>query len=151
MQENLNSSSTSDNSIRKNNIALKKKVNNLLKQEIISENDSLDFFNEIRTNPNFKLELEKKEKILCIDNLEIVKKQNINPVFLLNLINVITVVNFAWSCTKNNVEKFHKILLKLNIMFSFHKEMKEIIKMVLIMLCYHQYLLFIMNILLNME
>lgn len=126
MQENLNSSSTSDDSIKKNNIALKEKANNILKQEIIPEKDSIGILKEIRLNPKFNLELEKKEQILSIDYFEIVNKQNINPVFLLNLINIVTIVNFAWSCTKKNIEKFHKILLNLNIMFSFvHRNEKD--------------------------
>ena len=53
------------------------------------------------------------------------EKSNINPVFMLNLLNLIVIINFVWNAVKKNIESFHKILLELNIMFSFMKNEKK--------------------------
>ena len=47
------------------------------------------------------------------------KQSEINPVFTLNLLNTILIVNYVWNAVKKNIHLFHKILLDLNIMFSY--------------------------------
>ena len=62
-----------------------------------------------------------KRNCLMENRLKLFKKENINPIFLLNLINCISIINFVWLATKKNIKDFHNILLKVNIMFSYLK------------------------------
>jgi hypothetical protein len=79
---------------------------------------------ELRANPEFELEV--KEKLFDDDSFEILQETKLNPVFALNLINIISIANFVWLAAKKNVEIFHRILLSLNIMFSYMQNGKQI-------------------------
>ena len=79
---------------------------------------------ELRANPEFELEV--KEKLFDDDSFEILQETKLNPVFALNLINIISIANFVWLAAKKNVEIFHRILLSLNIMFSYLQNGKQI-------------------------
>ena len=97
----------------------KEKAIEILNNENISKDDIVKVSKEIRENPLFEIEV--KEKLFDEKFFEMPEKSNINPVFMLNLLNLIVIINFVWSAVKKNIESFHKILLELNIMFSFMK------------------------------
>ena len=97
----------------------KEKAIEILNNENISKNDIVKTSKELRKNPLFEIEV--KEKLFDEKFFEMPEKSNINPVFMLNLLNLIVIINFVWNAVKNNIESFHKILLELNIMFSFMK------------------------------
>ena len=65
------------------------------------------------------LSIEVKEELLNEKSFEMLNLSDINPIFTLNLLNVIMIVNFVWNATKKNIDLFHKILLDLNLMFSY--------------------------------
>ena len=71
----------------------------------------------LRENPLMTIEV--KEKLVNEESFEMLKLSQINPIFALNLLNVIMIVNFVWNAGKKNIGLFHKILLDLNIMFSY--------------------------------
>ena len=71
----------------------------------------------MRENPLMTIEV--KEKLVNEESFEMLKLSQINPIFALNLLNVIMIVNFVWNAGKKNIGLFHKILLDLNIMFSY--------------------------------
>ena len=97
----------------------KEKAIEILNNENISKDDIVKVSKEIRENPLFEIEV--KEKLFDEKFFEMPEKSNINPVFMLNLLNLIVIINFVWNAVKKNIELFHKILLELNIMFSFMK------------------------------
>ena len=97
----------------------KEKAIEILNNENISKDDIVKVSKEIRENPLFEIEV--KEKLFDEKFFEMPEKSNINPVFMLNLLNLIVIINFVWNAVKKNIESFHKILLELNIMFSFMK------------------------------
>ena len=97
----------------------KEKAIEILNNENISKNDIVKTSKELRKNPLFEIEV--KEKLFDEKFFEMPEKSNINPVFMLNLLNLIVIINFVWNAVKKNIESFHKILLELNIMFSFMK------------------------------
>ena len=97
----------------------KEKAIEILNNENISKNDIVKTSKELRKNPLFEIEV--KEKLFDEKFFEMPEKSNINPVFMLNLLNLIVIINFVWNAVKKNIELFHKILLELNIMFSFMK------------------------------
>ena len=96
----------------------------LLNKNEVNEKDLIDFLNELRKNPLIEIDI--KENLLNTDSFEIFEKVGLNPIFILNLINIINIVNFIWNSTKKNIDIFHKILLELNIMFSFVPNGKQI-------------------------
>ena len=97
----------------------KEKAIEILNNENISKNDIVKTSKELRKNPLFEIEV--KEKLFDEKFFEMPEKSDINPVFMLNLLNLIVIINFVWNAVKKNIESFHKILLELNIMFSFMK------------------------------
>ena len=101
----------------------KEKAIEILNNENISKNDIVKTSKELRKNPLFEIEV--KEKLFDEKFFEMPEKSNINPVFMLNLLNLIVIINFVWNAVKKNIESFHKILLELNIMFSFMKNEKK--------------------------
>ena len=101
----------------------KEKAIEILNNENISKDDIVKVSKEIRENPLFEIEV--KEKLFDEKFFEMPEKSDINPVFMLNLLNLIVIINFVWSAVKKNIESFHKILLELNIMFSFMKNEKK--------------------------
>ena len=96
----------------------------LLNKNEVNEKDLIDFSNELRENP--LIEIDVKENLLNTESFEIFEKVGLNPIFILNLINIINIVNFVWNSTKKNIDIFHKILLELNIMFSFVPNKEQI-------------------------
>ena len=119
MEESYNSTSLSDNNYQQKVINYKEKALNLLNDSQLSEKELIEYLNEIRIMPLFNLELENYEKIIDENCFEMLEKDNINPMLALNLLNLIEIINFLWSATKINIDSFHKILLELNIIFSY--------------------------------
>ena len=120
------SSETTSGSEESNTLKIKnfkEKAIEILNNENISKDDIVKVSKEIRENPLFEIEV--KEKLFDEKFFEMPEKSNINPVFMLNLLNLIVIINFVWSAVKKNIESFHKILLELNIMFSFMKNEKK--------------------------
>ena len=116
------SSETTSGSEESNTLKIKnfkEKAIEILNNENISKDDIVKVSKEIRENPLFEIEV--KEKLFDEKFFEMPEKSDINPVFMLNLLNLIVIINFVWSAVKKNIESFHKILLELNIMFSFMK------------------------------
>ena len=116
------SSETTSGSEESNTLKIKnfkEKAIEILNNENISKDDIVKVSKEIRENPLFEIEV--KEKLFDEKFFEMPEKSNINPVFMLNLLNLIVIINFVWNAVKKNIESFHKILLELNIMFSFMK------------------------------
>ena len=125
MQLNSNSTqSISEDNAQINTTYYKEKAKELLNHSEILEKDIADFSLELRANPEFELEV--KEKLFDDDSFEILQETKLNPVFALNLINIISIANFVWLAAKKNVEIFHRILLSLNIMFSYIQNEKQI-------------------------
>ena len=120
------SSETTSGSEESNTLKIKnfkEKAIEILNNENISKDDIVKVSKEIRENPLFEIEV--KEKLFDEKFFEMPEQSNINPVFMLNLLNLIVIINFVWSAVKKNIESFHKILLELNIMFSFMKNEKK--------------------------
>ena len=120
------SSETTSGSEESNTLKIKnfkEKAIEILNNENISKDDIVKVSKEIRENPLFEIEV--KEKLFDEKFFEMPEKSDINPVFMLNLLNLIVIINFVWSAVKKNIESFHKILLELNIMFSFMKNEKK--------------------------
>lgn len=76
----------------------KEKAKDLLNYSEICEKDITDFALELRENPEFELEVE--EKLFDDASFEIFQKPKLNPVFALNLINIISIANFVWIAAK---------------------------------------------------
>ena len=123
MQPSSETTSGSEESNAQNIKNIKEKTLEILNNENISKDDIIKASKEIRENPLFEIEV--KEKLFDEKFFEIQEKSNINPVFMLNLLNLIVVLNFVWNAVKKNIESFHKILLELNIMFSYTKNEKR--------------------------
>ncbi len=119
MEESYNSTSLSDNIHQQKVINYKEKALNLLNDSQLSEKELIEYLNEIRIMPLFNIELENQEKIIDENCFEMLSNDDINPVFALNLLNVIDIINFIWNVTRKNIDSLHKILLDLNIIFSY--------------------------------
>ena len=89
----------------------------LLNKENISENDIIKVSNYLRAHPLLSFDVQ--EKLVNEDSFEMLKLSKINPIFTLNLLNIIIIVNYVWNTVKKNIYLFHKILLELNIIFSY--------------------------------
>lgn len=125
MITNSGSDSTSDDLNLKINPNYKQKAEELQNKPEVSDKELIEFTKKIRNAPLF--EFDAIENLVTENSFEILKKNNkLNPIFVLNLINLINIINFVWNCTKKKVEKFHKILLDLNIMFSYIKNKDQI-------------------------
>ena len=116
-QQSIESTSISEDIIQLKSNNYKERATELLSKNDVNAKDIENFSIELRENP--LIEIEVKENLLSNETFEIFEKSKLNPIFILNLLNIITIVNFVWNCTKKNIEMFHKILLKLNIMFSY--------------------------------
>ena len=95
----------------------KETVLDLLNKETVSKKDIIQASIKLRSYPLLTIEI--VEKLVDEESFEMLKTSKINPVFALNLLNAIMVVNFVWNAVKKNIHLFHKILLDLNIMFSY--------------------------------
>ena len=124
MHQDLESTSVSREIIPQKSKNYKGRAMKLLNKNEVNEKDLIDFLNELRKNPLIEIDI--KENLLNTDSFEIFEKVWLNPIFILNLINIINIVNFVWNSTKKNIDIFHKILLELNIMFSFVPNKEQI-------------------------
>ena len=118
MQRSSESISTTDESNTQKTLKdCKDKALDLLNKETVSENDITKVSMSLRKHPLLSIEV--KEELVNEKSFEMLTLSEINPIFTLNLLNVIMIVNFVWNATKKNISLFHKILLDLNIMFSY--------------------------------
>ena len=118
MQRSSESISTTDESSTQKTLKdCKDKALDLLNKETVSENDITKVSMSLRKHPLLSIEV--KEELVNEKSFEMLTLSEINPIFTLNLLNVIMIVNFVWNATKKNITLFHKILLDLNIMFSY--------------------------------
>ena len=117
MQQSAESLSTSDELNAQALNDFKETVVDLLTKETVSENDITQSSIKLREHPLFTVEV--KEKLIDEESFYMLKQSEINPVFTLNLLNTILIVNYVWNAVKKNIHLFHKILLDLNIMFSY--------------------------------
>jgi hypothetical protein len=53
------------------------------------------------------------------ESFELFKTKNINSVFLRNLINMISILNYAWVESNTLIELFHKVILQIRLMFAY--------------------------------
>ena len=119
MQERISIPSASSTLNQQKSLNLKEKAIDLLNAGEVSKKEIIDLCNQLRMNP--KIEIEVKEKLFLEKSFEIFIKDNVNPIFILNLLNIINILNFIWNVTKKNIALFHKILLELNLLFSYVK------------------------------
>ena len=70
----------------------------LLSKETVSENDIIKASMTLREHPIMTLEV--KEQLVDEDSFEMLKLSKINPIFTLNLLNVIMIINFVWNAVK---------------------------------------------------
>ena len=118
MQRSSESISTTDElNTQKTLQDCKDKALDLLNKESVSENDITKVSMSLRKHPLLSIGV--KEELLNEKSFEMLNLSDINPIFTLNLLNVIMIVNFVWNATKKNIDLFHKILLDLNLMFSY--------------------------------
>ena len=124
MHQGLESTYISENIMQLNSNNYKEKAIELLNKIEVNEKEIIDFSIKLRQNP--LIEVEVNENLLSNETFEIFEKKNLNPIFILNLLNIITIANFVWNCTKKNIDIFHKILLKLDIIFSYTHNKEQI-------------------------
>ena len=100
--------------------SIKDRASSLLNEEILDEKKLLLCSQDLMTIPNLDDDMVPvSSRLVNNDFFEIAHKDKVNPVFIRNLLNVIQIINFIWIASENNVEIFHKTLLKLGIMFSY--------------------------------
>ena len=124
MQQSSESTSSTDELTQQKLNNFKERATDLLNKIDTSEEELIKFSSDLRLQP--LIDIEVKEELLSKNSFELFGKTKINPIFLLNLLNIITVVNFVWIATKKNALKFHRILLELKIMFSYIQNSDEI-------------------------
>ena len=98
MRQSSESTSSTDELTQQKMNNFKEKATDLLNKTGLSEEEIIKFSSELRLQPLVDIEI--KDKLLTKNCFEMVRKTNINPVFLLNLLNIIAVVSFAWNVTK---------------------------------------------------
>ena len=117
---NLISSKSTENLSTMNYASTIKRAISLIKEETIKENELFECSEDLMLIPNLDEEIvPNTSALLTTDSFEIFSKVNVNPIFIRELLNIIQVVNFVWIASKNNIDLFHKTLLKLGIMFSY--------------------------------
>jgi len=94
------------------------KAREILHNNEISDSDLEKISMDLMKVPNINEEIS-DEKILEPNSFELIEQSEINPVFLRNLLNLIFIINFIWSATKKDIDRFHKALLKIGVMFAF--------------------------------
>ena len=124
MQANSQEESTSDDLTQPITPDYKAKVDELVNKTEISKEEIKKLSCELRNEPKF--EFENGDKLLTENSFEIVKKDQLNPIFILNLLNIVNIINFIWICTKKDIKMLHEILFELNIMFSYLKNKEQI-------------------------
>lgn len=123
MQHSSESTSSTDELTQQKLNNFKERAIDLLNKNETVEEELIKFSSELRLQP--LVDIEVKEELLRKNSFEMPGKTKLNPIFLLNLLNIITVVNFVWNATKN-ISMFHRILLELKIMFSYIQNGEEI-------------------------
>ena len=119
MKSVISSNSTSNSSLIVNQ-SVKDRAINLLKEDSVNEKETLSCSQDLLTIPNLDDNIVPKSSQLFNKNsFEIFNKEKVNPIFIRNLLNIIYILNFIWTATKNNVNMFHKILLNLGMQFSY--------------------------------
>ena len=114
------SSKSTENLSTMNYASTKERAISLIKEETIKENELFECSEDLMLIPNLDEEIvPNTSALLTTDSFEIFSKVNVNPIFIRELLNIIQVVNFVWIASKNNIDLFHKTLLKLGIMFSY--------------------------------
>ena len=124
MQHSSESTSSTDELTQQKLNNFKERAIDLLNKNETVEEELIKFSSELRLQP--LVDIEVKEELLRKNSFEMPGKTKLNPIFLLNLLNIITVVNFVWNATKKNISMFHRILLELKIMFSYIQNGEEI-------------------------
>lgn len=124
MQQSSESTSSADELTQQKLNNFKEKATDLLNKMDTQEEELIKLSSELRLQP--LIDIKVKEELLSKNSFEMFGKKKLNLVFLLNLLNIITVVNFVWNATKKNILKFHRILLELKIMFSYIQNSEEI-------------------------
>ena len=117
IKEASETSSTSESKYEKKNIILIEKALELLNQEKVDYEKLLICCKELLDIG--VLDLDIQDGLLDENAFEIIEKENSNPIFIRNLLNKISIINFVWKGSKGNIKQFHDILLQLNILFSF--------------------------------
>ena len=127
-------SSTSEGKYEKKNIILKERALELLNQEKVDYEKLLIYSKELLDIG--VLDLDIQDGLLDENSFEIIEKENSNPIFIRNLLNIISLINFVWKGSKGNKKQFHDILSEINLLFSFvyrnQKDEKEGIDYVLL-------------------
>lgn len=89
-----------------------------------TEDELIKFSSELRLEPLVEIEL--RDELLNKNSFEMLGKTKLNPIFVLNLLNIITIINFVWNAIRKDILKFHKILLELKIIFSYIQNGEQI-------------------------
>ena len=124
MQASIESASTAEDFSQQKNNHFKERAIDLINRTEVCEKDLVEFSLELRDNPESEVEV--NEKLLTNDSFEMLKKDKLNPVFVLNLINIINIINFVWNASKKKIDMFHRVLLELNIIFSYLQNKEQI-------------------------
>ena len=124
MQQSSESTSSTDELIKQKMNNFKERAKYFLNKTNTTEEELIKFSSELRLEP--LVEIEVKEELLNKNSFEVLGNTKLNPMFVLNLLNIITIVNFVWNATRKDILKFHKILLELKIMFSYIQNGEQI-------------------------
>lgn len=112
-----NGTTSSEQIIQDTDLVEKELALELLKKDIIEEKELFTSANRLMNVPILDLNI--SDSLIGEDTFEILKKDNVNPIFARNLLNIISIVNFIWKASKSNVDLFHRVLLSINIMFAY--------------------------------
>ena len=112
--------STSDNTNINflNNEEIIEKAKTLIKQNNIENKEIIKCAQELSMIPILEDEI-CPNALFSVESFEIVSNENSNPIFIRNLLNIISIINFVWIASKNKIDSFHEILLTIGIMFSY--------------------------------
>ena len=124
MQQSSESTAITEEQTQEKLNNLKERATDLLNKMDISEKELVKFSLELRLQP--LIDIEVKVKLLSEKSFEMLRKTHLNPVLVLNLLNIITIINFVWNATKKNNSMFHSILFELKIMFSYVQNNEQI-------------------------
>ena len=98
MQQSSESTSSADELTQQKLNNFKEKATDLLNKMDTQEEELNKLSSELRLQP--LIDIKVKEELLSKNSFEMFGKKKLNLIFLLNLLNIITVVNFVWNATK---------------------------------------------------
>ena len=124
MQQSSESTSSTDEYIKQKMNNFKERAIDLMNKTDTTEDELIKFSSELRLEPLVEIEL--RDELLNKNSFEMLGKTKLNPIFVLNLLNIITIVNFVWNAIRKDILKFHKILLELKIIFSYIQNGEQI-------------------------